>query len=144
MSKKNKNNKKKNIKNNIKKYINKIKKSKTKFTLSEMLSITVIAILIGILIGSSTAYSGDSITVTKIPEDLEEFITTYNNIKENYYDKVKEKDGKLVHHLEIDFIINVDRNKINIKLSDEHSDYKWVTKDSPLLDDFIKSKLSNI
>lgn len=90
MSKKNKNNKKKNIKNNIKKYINKIKKSKTKFTLSEMLSITVIAILIGILIGSSTAYSGDSITVTKIPEDLEEFITTYNNIKENYYDKVKE------------------------------------------------------
>ena len=59
-------------------------------------------------------------------------------------DKVKEKDGKLVHHLEIDFIINVDRNNINIKLSDEHSDYKWVTKDSDFLDDFIKSKLSNI
>ena len=29
----------------------------------------------------------------------------------------------------------------NIILSSEHTDYKWVTKDSELLDDYIKSKL---
>lgn len=45
---------------------------------------------------------------------------------------------------EIDFLINVDSTKINVKLSNEHSDYKWLTKDSSYLDDFIKAKLSNI
>lgn len=62
----------------------------------------------------------------------------------NYYDEVKEKDGKLIHNLEIDFIIEVDSSKINVTLSEEHSDYKWVKKDSYELDDFIKSKLKNI
>lgn len=79
----------------------------------------------------------------ELQEEID-FILETDPIITHYYDKVKEKDGKLVHHLEIDFIINVDRNNINIKLSDEHSDYKWVTKDSDFLDDFIKSKLSNI
>lgn len=31
-----------------------------------------------------------------------------------------------------------------LKSQDEHCDYKWVTKDSELLDDFIKAKLENI
>lgn len=59
-------------------------------------------------------------------------------------DEVKEKNGKLIHKLEIDFFINVDSTKINVKLSNEHCDYKWLTKDSSYLDDFIKTKLSNI
>ena len=67
-------------------------------------------------------------------EEFEPLIT-------HYYDEVKEKNGDIVHDLEIDFIINVDRSKIDIKLSDEHCDYKWVTKDSEYLDEFIKSKL---
>ena len=33
---------------------------------------------------------------------------------------------------------------INIILSEEHCNYKWVTKDSELLDDYIKAKLENI
>ncbi len=76
----------------IKKYINKIKKSKVKFSLSEMLTIVVIAILVGILLGSSISYSTENITVTKIPEEMEEFITTYNNVYNNYYGKVKKQD----------------------------------------------------
>ncbi len=68
----------------------------------------------------------------------------FNPIITNYYDEVKEIDGVLVHNLEIDFIINVDRKNIDIKLSNEHSCYKWVKKDSNLLDDFIKDKLSNL
>ena len=59
-------------------------------------------------------------------------------------DEVKEKNGKLIHELGIDFFINVDSTKINVKLSNEHCDYKWLTKDSSYLDDFIKTKLSNI
>ena len=70
-------------------------------------------------------------------DDFEPVIT-------HYYDEVKEKKGELVHDLEIDFIVNVDMNKVEIKLSEEHCDYKWVEKDSEYLDEFIKDKLSNI
>ena len=45
---------------------------------------------------------------------------------------------------EIDFIVNVDSSKINVKLSPENCDYRWVTKDSDYLDKFVKDKLSNI
>ena len=58
----------------------------------------------------------------------------------NYSDKIKDN----VHKIELDFIINVNKSDINITLSNEHSSYDWVTKDSDLLDDFIKSKLNNI
>lgn len=61
----------------------------------------------------------------------------------NYYDEIKNKNNCIIHHIEIDFLIEVDK-QINIELSHEHSDYKWVTKDSELLDDFIKQKLKNI
>jgi 8-oxo-dGTP pyrophosphatase MutT (NUDIX family) len=68
----------------------------------------------------------------------------FNPIITNYYDEIKEKNGTLIHNLEIDFIVEVDKTKLNIKLSNEHTDYKWVPKDSDLLDDFIKNKLINI
>ena len=68
----------------------------------------------------------------------------FNPIITHYFDEVKEKNDELIHDLEIDFIVNVDKSKVNVKLSEEHSDYKWVTKDSDYLDEFIKDKLSNI
>ena len=82
-----------------------------------------------------------------LKRELEEeigFTDEFNPISTHYYDEVKEKNGELVHDLEIDFIVNVDSSKINVKLSNEHCDYKWVTKDSDYLDKFIKDKLSNI
>ena len=72
------------------------------------------------------------------------FNNDFNPIITNYYDEIKNKNNKLTHIIEIDFIINVDKSSLNVILSNEHSDYKWVTKDSKLLDDFIKNKLSNI
>lgn len=63
-------------------------------------------------------------------------------IKNN--DEIKKLNGNLVHNLEIDFFIDVDKNLIVVKLSDEHSDYKWVRKDSACLDEFIKEKLANV
>ena len=57
----------------------------------------------------------------------------------NYSDSIKNS----IHKIELDFIVNVNKDNINVILSDEHSDYKWVTKDSDLLDDFIKSKIND-
>lgn len=79
----------------------------------------------------------------ELKEEID-FTDDFEPIITHYYDEVKEKNGKLIHELEIDFLINVDSTKINVKLSNEHCDYKWLTKDSSYLDDFIKTKLSNI
>lgn len=72
------------------------------------------------------------------------FDLEFEPIITHYYDEIKNKNGELIHNLEIDFIINIDKSLVNVKLSDEHSEHKWVTKDSKLLDDFIKDKLSNV
>lgn len=72
------------------------------------------------------------------------FDRDFTPIITHYFDEIKEKNGQMIHMIEIDFIINVDRNNINVVLSNEHSDYKWVTKKSNDLDDYIKDKLKNI
>ena len=72
------------------------------------------------------------------------FTYDFEPIITHYFDEMKEEKGNLIHLIELDFIINVDRSSIAVKLSNEHCDYQWVTKDSEYLDEFIKSKLSNI
>lgn len=62
----------------------------------------------------------------------------------NYTDEIKEKNNKIIHVIELDFLIECDNDSFDIVLSNEHTDYKWVEKDSELMDDFIKSKLKNI
>ena len=62
----------------------------------------------------------------------------FDPIITHYYDEIK--DNK--HDLELDFIIEVNKDDIEVTLSSEHTDYKWVTKDSELLDDYIKEKIS--
>lgn len=83
----------------------------------------------------------------ELKRELEEeigFTDDFEPIITHYYDEVKEKNGELIHNLEIAFVIKVDSSKVNIVLSDEHCDYKWVEKDSEYLDDFIKDKLTNV
>lgn len=72
------------------------------------------------------------------------FNKEFDPIITHYYDEIKNKNGNLIYNLEIDFIINVNKNDINFILSSEHCDYKWVGKESSLIDDFIKDKLSNL
>lgn len=82
-----------------------------------------------------------------LKRELEEeigFVDEFTPLITHYYDEVKEKNGELVHNLEIDFLVNVNMNNIKVKLSEEHCDYKWVDKDSEYLDEFVKDKLSNI
>ena len=66
-----------------------------------------------------------------------------NPIITNYTDEVKEKSGKTIHNIELDFIIEANKENINITLSKEHTEYAWVPKESELLDDYIKAKLAN-
>ena len=63
-----------------------------------------------------------------------------NPIITNYTDEVKEKSGKTIHNIELDFIIEANKENINITLSKEHTEYAWVPKESELLDDYIKAK----
>ncbi len=72
------------------------------------------------------------------------FSEEFDPIITHYYDEIKNKDNELSHNLELDFIINVNKSSIKVVLSNEHCDYKWVTRNSDLLDDYIKDKLSNI
>ena len=72
------------------------------------------------------------------------FNLEFNPIITHYTDEIKDKNNMLVHNLEIDFIINVDKSLFKVLLSSEHTDYKWVKKDSSLLDDYIREKLKNI
>ena len=78
-----------------------------------------------------------------LKRELQEEIGFNNDFKpiiSHYSDEIENN----IHNIEIDFIINVDKSLVNVILSNEHCDYKWVTKDSELLDDFIKAKLENI
>ena len=72
------------------------------------------------------------------------FKNNFNPIITHYYDEVHYINGIFIHELEISFIIKVKKEKVKVILSDEHCDYKWVTKDSELLDNFIKDKLLNV
>ena len=67
-----------------------------------------------------------------------------NPIITNFSEEIKNDFGEVIHNIEFDFLIEVNKNEIEIKLSEEHSDYKWVNKDSQLLDEYIKAKLTNI
>lgn len=62
----------------------------------------------------------------------------------HYFDEIKKKEDGIIYNLEMDFLVNVDRTNLKIKLNDEHTDYMWVAFDSDYLDDFIKEKISNI
>lgn len=79
-------------------------------------------------------------------ELLEEigFDLDMNPIITHYFDELETKNHELIHYIEIDFIINVDKDEVDVKLSNEHIDYKWVKKESELLDEYIKEKLINI
>lgn len=58
----------------------------------------------------------------------------------NFYDQIKKKKYKL----EIDFLIELNNKNLKIKLSSEHEDYKWIKKDSILIDDFIRNKIKDL
>ena len=66
-------------------------------------------------------------------EDINPQIISYNDEFEND-----------IYHIEINFLIKVNKEKVNVKLSEEHTEYRRVKKNSKLLDDYIRSKIENL
>lgn len=66
----------------------KIKKNKVEFALLDMIVILIIAIALGIIIGSVIMYQKKNIKSVNMSKELDEFITTYDHIQKNYYKKV--------------------------------------------------------
>ncbi len=60
-------------------------------------------------------------------------ISQYNTPKKDY----------LKCSVQINYLIKL-KSKPDIKLSEEHTDYRWVKKDDNLLDEFLKEILSNL
>lgn len=104
--------KKKSKKNSIRKILKSLRNSKSKFSLSETITIMIVSILVGILLGSSISYVDDNVAIIKMPKELEEFIATYKDITANYYDKTNKKE-----------LINSAIKGMVDSLDDPYSDY---------------------
>ncbi len=62
----------------------------SKFSIFEVIIVTFISIIFGIIVGYILTYTSTPIKAIKSDHNLEEIISTYNTIKDNYYDDVDE------------------------------------------------------
>ena len=64
--------------------------SKNTFSLAEVVLIVLISILFGIIVGYIITYTHSPVAGKKVNAKVSEIISTYNNIIDNYYEKVDE------------------------------------------------------
>lgn len=62
------------------------------FSYPEMVIIMIIAILFGFLIGNVVSFTKKETTNSSVPSELKEFVDTYNDIVNNYYNKVNKEE----------------------------------------------------
>ena len=62
------------------------------FSYPEVVIIMIIAILFGFLIGNVVSFTKKETTNSSVPSELKEFVDTYNDIVNNYYDKVNKEE----------------------------------------------------
>ncbi len=62
------------------------------FSYPEMVIIMIIAILFGFLIGNVVSFTKKETASSSVPSELKEFVDTYNDIVNNYYDKVNKEE----------------------------------------------------
>ncbi len=62
----------------------------SKFSIFEVIIVTFISIIFGIIVGYILTYTSTPIKAIKSDHNLEEIISTYNTLKNNYYDDVDE------------------------------------------------------
>lgn len=62
------------------------------FSYPEMVIIMIIAILFGFLIGNVVSFTKKETVSSSVPSELKEFVDTYNDIVNNYYDKVNKEE----------------------------------------------------
>ena len=62
------------------------------FSVFEVVFISAISIVFGLVVGCIISYNKDTFAGKEISDNLKELILTYNNIVDNYYDEVDEKE----------------------------------------------------
>ena len=61
------------------------------FNITEVVFIVLVSISFGIIVGFILTYKRSPILGEKVSDELQEFIQVYDNIRENYYDKIDDK-----------------------------------------------------
>ncbi len=69
-----------------------IVEKKSGFNTFEVLVIVVVSILFGVVVGNIISNTTKSVSGVKMSPELQEFVSTYDNILDNYYDNVSEKE----------------------------------------------------
>lgn len=80
--------------------------------------------------------------IREVKEEVNIFVDKEDVSFIKYIDKLEEQNEKLVRILEMHFLIEYDKENIDVTISDEHMDYMWVDKDSSLLSDKIKELIN--
>lgn len=68
--------------------IKKLKNKKYTFNFIELVSIIIVSLFLGAIIGNIITYDKENIIFNSVPEELDEFVTTYNTINNSYYKKI--------------------------------------------------------
>lgn len=68
--------------------IKKLKNKKYTFNFIELISIIIVSLFLGAIVGNIITYDKENIVFNSIPEELDEFVSTYNTINNSYYKKV--------------------------------------------------------
>lgn len=68
--------------------IKKLKNKKYTFNFIELISIIIVSLFLGAIVGNIITYDKENIVFNSVPEELDEFVTTYNTINTSYYKKV--------------------------------------------------------
>lgn len=94
---------------------------KTGFNYAEVIVIMIITLVLGAVIGSFVTYVADDKPTTEIvkevPEELSEFVKTYNNIISNYYEEVDHEKllesgiNGMLEYLDDDYSVYMDEEE---------------------------------
>lgn len=68
--------------------IKKLKNKKYTFNFIELISIIIVSLFLGAIVGNIITYDKENIVFNSVPEELDEFVTTYNTINNSYYKKI--------------------------------------------------------
>lgn len=68
--------------------IKKLRNKKYTFNFIELISIIIVSLFLGTIIGNIITYDKENIVFNSVPEELDEFVSTYNTINNSYYKKV--------------------------------------------------------
>jgi len=93
---------------------------KSGFNYAEVIIIMIIVLILGVGIGSLITYISSSKNdnkeiVTEVPEELEEFVDTYNNIINDYYEEVNKDEllesgiNGMLEYLDDDYSVYMDK-----------------------------------